>query len=68
MDISDKTPELKSFVVSVKQQPNSNSATQRNGSKGPLVERKENKVSKISAPLMNIMLKKLAEQKSISKK
>jgi len=67
VDITDKTPELKSFVLSVKG-PGSNSATQRNGSKGPLIERKENKVTKISPPLMNIMPKKLAEQKLISKK
>jgi len=47
--------------------PGSNNITQRNPSKGHS-ERKEPKVTKVSNPLMNIMMRKLAEQKASFKK
>ena len=65
----EKSFEMKTNILSSKQTGSgSGASTHRSLQKVPLGEHKENKSDKTNIPLMNIMMKKLAEQKTYSKK
>ena len=71
MDPQEKSAELRNTIFSNKQLRSSATNFNKNSSKGvsPLKERnKDNRPPKSNTPLMNIMLKKLAEQKISMKK